>query len=61
MLGKLSLKSKIFVKAVDKAGNEQISEISPSRKPFPYWIIILVLGVGIIWWLIKKYSTKLHK
>jgi len=56
-----SLKSKIFVKAVDKAGNEQISEISPSRKPFPYWIIILVLGVGIIWWLIKKYSTKLHK
>ena len=55
-----SLKSIIRVKAVDGAGNERIAEYLPSRKPFPYWIIILILvGTGVIW-LWKKY-TKKHK
>ena len=50
-----SLKSKIVVKAVDKAGNEKIAQIIPPKEPFPYWIIILILiGAGIIWWIIKK-------
>jgi len=49
------LKSIIKVKAVDKAGNERIAEYLPPKKPFPYWIIILVLmGIGVIWWLIKR-------
>jgi len=54
-----SLKSKILVKAVDKAGNERISEIIPPKKPFPYEIVILILiGAGIIWWLIHKFTQK---
>jgi len=50
-----SLQSIIKVKAVDKAGNERIAEYLPIKKPLPYWIIILVLvGVGIIWWILRK-------
>lgn len=52
-----SLKSIIKVKAVDKAGNERIAEYIPAKKLFPYWIIILVLiGAGIIWWIITKQT-----
>ena len=56
-----SLHSIIRVKAVDKAGNERIAEYVPPVKPklFPYWIIILILiGSGVIWWLIKKIKIK---
>ena len=56
-----SLQSKILVKAVDKAGNEKISEILPTVKPFPYLIVILVglvVIVVIIYWLWKKYFNK---
>lgn len=54
--------SKIFVKAVDKAGNEEISEIVPPPKPFPYWIIIpVVMGIIIIWWILKKIKTRKSK
>lgn len=57
-----SLRSKIVVKAVDKAGNEKISEIAPPEKPFPYWIIILILIiVAVIWWIIKKINIKYQK
>ena len=51
-----SLRSIIKVRAVDKAGNERIAEYLPlpPEKPFPYWLIILILvGIGIIWWIIK--------
>ncbi len=54
------LTSIIKVKAVDKAGNERIAEIIgprylPPEKPFPYWIIIIILvGIGIICWIIKR-------
>jgi len=54
-----SLRSKIFVKAVDKAGNEQISKISPPPKPFPYWIIIpILIGLIIIWWIIRRLRPR---
>ncbi len=54
-----SLRSKILVKVVDRAGNERIAEIPPSKKPFPYWIIILILtGIGVIWWLIHRFMQK---
>jgi hypothetical protein len=54
-----SLQSKILVKAVDKAGNEKISEIIPPAKPFPYWIIpVIVICLVIIGWIIKKYLLK---
>ena len=49
------LKNIIKVRAVDKAGNERIAEYLPTKRPFPWWIIILVLVVaGAIWWIIKR-------
>lgn len=54
-----TLQSVIKVKAVDKAGNERITEYTPEipKKPFPYWIIVLILiGGGIIWWIIRKLT-----
>jgi len=50
-----NLQSIIKVKAVDKAGNERIAEYLPPKKPFRYWIIILILiGAGIIWWIMRR-------
>jgi len=55
LLEEQTLGSIIKVKVVDKAGNERITEYIPPRKSFPYWIIILVLiGVGITLWIIRK-------
>jgi len=54
-----SLKSIIKVKAVDKAGNERISEYFPPKKPFPYWIIVLILvGIGVIWVILKRIRKR---
>ena len=54
-----NLKSIIKVKAVDKEGNEGIAEYIPSKKPFPWrTIILIVAGTGIIWWIIKKFKIK---
>jgi len=53
-----SLKSKILVRAVDKAGNERIVEYLPPRKPFPYWIVLVPIGLIIIGWIIKKLKIK---
>lgn len=51
------LQSIIKVKVVDKAGNERIAEYLPPKKPFTYWIIILVLiGIGVIWWIIRRFK-----
>ena len=53
------LRSIIKVKAMDKAGNERIAEYLPPEKPFPYWIVILILvGVGVIWRIVKKLKTQ---
>jgi len=57
-----SLQSTILVKAVDKAGNERISEIIPPAKPFPFWIIpVIIVGLVIIGWITKKYLFKKHQ
>ncbi|UZE92898.1 MAG: hypothetical protein IB617_01925 [Candidatus Nealsonbacteria bacterium] len=54
-----SLQSTIKVKAVDKAGNERIAEYIPAKKPFPYWVIILVLvGMGIIIWRLLRRPAR---
>jgi len=54
-----SLKSIIKVKAVDKAGNERIAEYLPAKKPFPYWIIVLILvGIGVIWVILKRIRKR---
>lgn len=62
-----TLKSLIKVKAVDKTGNERTEELMPSapaKKPFPYWIAILILvgaGLILIWWIIRKSKFKYQK
>jgi len=56
-----SLKSIIKVKAVDKAGNERIVEYLPPKKPFPWWMIILPLGIiigGAGYWFWRKIKFK---
>jgi hypothetical protein len=56
-----SLKSIIKVKAVDKAGNERITEYRPPQKPFPWWIIIPILvGAGIGYWFYRKSKFKIQ-
>ena len=60
------LQSIIKVKAIDKAGNERVVEFSPylpKKPPFLLYFIVFVLvlvGVSIIWQIIKRYSTKKH-
>lgn len=52
-----SLKSKILVKAIDKAGNERISEITPTQKSFPYWALVFIpILMAILWLIIKKFK-----
>ncbi len=56
-----SLQSIIKVKAVDKAGSERIIEYTPKtlRKSIFYWIIILILaGVGVIWYILSRRIKK---
>ena len=53
-----SLKSKIFVKAVDKAKNERISEINLIKKSFPYEALIFgLIFIALILWIIKKFKV----
>lgn len=58
-----SLKNKILVKAVDKAGNERIVEhYTPSKQPIFFWLILIILaGFGVSWWLIIKLRPKQKK
>ncbi len=56
-----SLKSKISVRAVDRAGNERLAEILPPFKIIWKDIIILLvilIGMGIILWIIKRLTEK---
>lgn len=51
------LKSIIEVKAIDKAGNERISEYIPPKRPIYIWIIIISLFVlAGIFFFAKKYK-----
>ncbi|OIP78560.1 MAG: hypothetical protein COZ30_01730 [Candidatus Nealsonbacteria bacterium CG_4_10_14_3_um_filter_36_16] len=62
------LRSFVYVKAVDKAGNERIAMLE-SRYPLKWyekwenWFIIIILGVFlfIIWYLWRKLNTKKHE
>jgi len=52
-----SLRNKILVKALDKAGNERMAEIIPPYKVT--WkdvlvIILILIGAGVIYWIIRK-------
>ena len=55
-----ALQSIIRVKAVDKAGNERIAEYLPPeiKKPFPWWIVILITFGIIIWGIWQKILKK---
>lgn len=59
-----SLGSKIFLKAVDEAGNEQIAEVTPPYKiiweDLVFLAILVLIIIGTIWWLIRKL-TKTRK
>jgi GxxExxY protein len=60
LLENQGLESDIFVKAVDRAGNERIAEIKPQNQVEWYenyliWGIITILGVALV---IYKYSKK---
>ena len=57
LLEEQKLGRKILVKAYDKAGNWQEAEIKPPYKIT--WqnvlaIILVLIGMGVIWWIIKK-------
>jgi len=58
-----SLQSIIKIKAVDKAGNERITEIIPTEKPsLLYWIpIFIFIGVGVVYLLWKKLKKQKQK
>jgi|GEM_PF-507016 len=57
-----TLQSIILIKAVDKAGNERISEIIPAEKPVPWKTIILGLIVlVVIDWTIKRIRKNRKK
>lgn len=63
LLEEQSLKDKILVKALDNAGNERIAEILPPKKPFPYWlaVILILIGMGVIWWIIRRKKIESRK
>jgi len=57
-----SLKSIIKVKAVDKAGNERMAEITPPYKVtwkdmIPWIILVIIFGL-VIWWLSKLFNFR---
>jgi len=51
------LTSIIKVRAIDRAGNERIVKYLPAKKPFPYWVIILIL-FGLVFGCLIYKKTK---
>ena len=54
-----SLGKKITVRAYDKTGNYQESEIKPPLKTtWKDWLhlVLVLIGMGVIWWLIKRFK-----
>ena len=52
-----ALGKKIVVRAYDKAGNYQDSEIKPSYKitwQDGLYLFLVLIGMGAIWWILKK-------
>ena len=55
------LKSLIKVKAIDKSGNSRIEIFKPEFKISAFyivWIILIILALGVIFWLIKIRKYK---
>ncbi len=56
-----SLSGIIIVRAVDKAGNEMISELPPTHQPFSWLIIaVILIGAGIILMIIRYFKERRH-
>lgn len=64
LLENQSLGEEIKVKAIDKAGNKRIQMIKPGKievekkiswKNILPWLILIIIGIAIIWWLIKRF------
>ncbi|MDP3995752.1 MAG: hypothetical protein Q8P74_00685 [bacterium] len=53
-----SLTSIIRVRAVDKAGNVIIAEHPALEKPFPYWVVALIILIILGYWLYKRTKNK---
>lgn len=53
-----TLGSYVFVKAVDRAGNELVVELPRGEKFYQFWwfwFIIIISALGVCWWWRKKY------
>jgi len=60
------LRSYIYVKAVDKAGNERIETLARQNPEKWYenpitWSIIIGIGGALVFWLWRKKNTKYHE
>lgn len=53
-----SLKNKIIIKAVDKAGNETLTTFDPQRKPFNYRLVLSIILVIILLLIAAKLIGK---
>jgi hypothetical protein len=57
LLEEQSLSKKITVRAYDKAGNYQVTEIKPPSKitwKNGLYLILILIGIGVIWWILKR-------
>jgi len=57
LLEEQSLSKKITVQAYDKAGNYQTAEIKPPSKitwENGLYLILILIGIGVIWWILKR-------
>jgi hypothetical protein len=60
LLNEQDISNKIFVKAVDKAGNERISEFA-QKEPFSGWPGVIILAGFLALLLIKKFKKPKSK
>jgi len=59
-----ALGKKIIVRAYDKAGNWQEAEIKPPYKitwKDGLYLILILVGMGAIWWIIKRQKIEARK
>ena len=61
-----NLSGYVYVKAIDKSGNERVEVISPQNSPkwyenYLFLLIIALLAVGALGWILWKRKTKIQK
>jgi len=65
LLGDQNLRSKILVKAVDKAGNEKVAEIIPPHKvtwkEILSWIVALLVISLVVWQIVRRILMNRRK